>query len=160
MATIVICVRPELNPVICIEAQAIIDIQGKILRYIVPDIVKIRIFHHAEILIGNLAALILRQIIPSSDFISTPPAHRGFRHAALLPLLPRYEILPFLDNLIGHILIDHKLLESKGIECPAAEIEPRGQAESNHEHGEVDIEAIGNDFQYIHMPHDPRVPSL
>ena len=70
---------------------------------------------------------------------------------------PVDQLAPLLDELCGGVLLVQELLEPQEGEEPGAEGEVGGEGEHQQQRREVDVEAVLDDGDHVHVSHDPGV---
>jgi len=62
-------------------------------------------------------------------------------------------LLSLVHELLGDIIVDHELLDAKHVQYPSSNIEQRQHAQQHDRYREVDVEAVGDEPNHIHVSH-------
>jgi len=62
-------------------------------------------------------------------------------------------LLSLVHELLGDIIVDHELLDAKHVQYPSSDVEQRQHAQQHDRYREVDVEAVGDEPNHIHVSH-------
>lgn len=81
-------------------------------------------------------------------------SRKGVCYSISICLTSSDKLSSFVYKFCGHIIVTNELLETKKGQHTAAQAEVGADAQQHNQDWEVDIEAIRNDWNHIHVTHD------
>ena len=63
------------------------------------------------------------------------------------------QILAIFDEVLRNFLVAEEVVNAEKVKDAAVDVEERGHAQHEYENGKVDVEAVADHRDHVHVPH-------